>query len=62
MTHGTGGAGGALVVASVLNPAGSAIHQNLADRLKAAKVPGQAGQHEAPAGVVLFFLVLLDIL
>lgn len=62
MTNGTGGAGGALVMASAVNPAGSAIHQNLADRLKAAKVPGQAGQQEAPAGVALFLLILLDIL
>ena len=62
MNNGTGGAGGALVMTSTLNPAGSAIHQNLADRLKAAKVPGQAGQQDAPAGLVLFFLVLPDIL
>lgn len=54
MTNGIGGAGGALVMASALNPAGSAIHQNLADTLKAAKVPGQANQQEAPAGMALF--------
>ncbi|KAL0047798.1 hypothetical protein WJX82_000192 [Trebouxia sp. C0006] len=33
-----------------LNPLGSAIHQNLADRLKAAKVPGHAGNHNTPPG------------
>ncbi len=48
-------------MSSALNPAGPAIHQNLADRLKAAKVPVQAGQQDPPAGVVLFFTVLRDI-
>ena len=33
-----------------LNLQGSAIHQNLADRLRAAKVPGHAGFQETPAG------------
>lgn len=51
-----------LALASALNPAGSAIHQNLADRLKAARVPNQIGQQEAPAGKVQSVLVLLDIL
>lgn len=32
------------------NPLGSAIHQNLAERLKAAKVPGHAGTPDPPAG------------
>lgn len=36
-----------------LNPLGSAIHQNLADRLKAAKVPGHAGNHNTPPGKAL---------
>ena len=36
--------------AAALNPMGSAIHQNLADRLRAAKVPGYAGSQDSPAG------------
>jgi len=33
-----------------LNPLGSAIHQNLTDRLKAAKVPGHAGSRNITPG------------
>lgn len=44
----TGAAEGALIMASGLHPAGSAIHRNLADKLKAAKV--QTGQQAPPAG------------
>ena len=36
--------------AAALNSMGSAIHQNLAERLRAAKVPGYAGSHDSPAG------------
>ena len=45
-----GAAGDASVTASALNPLGSAIHQNLADRLRAARVPGQVPIQEGPAG------------
>ena len=41
-----------------LNPLGSAIHQNLADRLKAAKVPGHAGSHSTPPGKALPVILL----
>ena len=39
-------------LAGSLNPTGLAIHQSLADRLKAAKVPGYAGSQDSPAGIL----------
>ena len=41
-----------------VNPLGSVIHQNLADRLKAAKVPGHAGSHNMPPGQSLHLVSL----
>ncbi len=36
--------------AVAISPVGAVIHKNLADRLKAAKVPGHAGSQDSPAG------------
>lgn len=43
------------LIGSGLNPLGPAIHQNLADRLKAARVAGHtSSSQELPAGKTLF--------